>query len=236
MAMLLCELHAHTTWSDGALSVRELVDLYGRSGFDVLCVTDHAVPPGDFFLRSHRALDGGNWPAYLRAIGEEAERARELYDLLLVPGVELSENGESDETAHAVVLGLDGLVSLDDGVVAALRKASAAGAAVIAAHPYDLRGLPLSGGRPTRRLWREWQRLVGVVHRWELFNQNQLFPWVAEARLPAVASGDFHVERHLPGWKTLLPCLKDPRAVVDCLRSPARASLVPVAVEELIAA
>ena len=41
---LLCELHAHTTWSDGLLSVAELVDLYGRSGFDVLCVTDHALP------------------------------------------------------------------------------------------------------------------------------------------------------------------------------------------------
>ena len=25
---LLCELHAHTTWSDGALSVPALVDLY----------------------------------------------------------------------------------------------------------------------------------------------------------------------------------------------------------------
>ena len=40
---LLCELHAHTTWSDGALGLAELVDLYGRSGFDVLAVTDHTV-------------------------------------------------------------------------------------------------------------------------------------------------------------------------------------------------
>ena len=44
LAPLLCELHAHTTWSDGALSVRELADLYGRAGFDVLAVTDHSVP------------------------------------------------------------------------------------------------------------------------------------------------------------------------------------------------
>ena len=43
---LLCELHAHTTWSDGALSIRELVDLYGRRGFDVLSVTDHATRDG----------------------------------------------------------------------------------------------------------------------------------------------------------------------------------------------
>ena len=30
---LLCELHAHTTWSDGALGVRDVCDLYGRHGF-----------------------------------------------------------------------------------------------------------------------------------------------------------------------------------------------------------
>jgi histidinol phosphatase-like PHP family hydrolase len=41
---LLCELHAHTTWSDGALAPAELVDLYGRAGFDVLAITDHAQP------------------------------------------------------------------------------------------------------------------------------------------------------------------------------------------------
>jgi hypothetical protein len=38
---LACELHAHATWSDGELSVPELVDLHGRHGIDVLCVTDH---------------------------------------------------------------------------------------------------------------------------------------------------------------------------------------------------
>jgi len=43
---LLCELHAHTTWSDGVLTPAELVDLYGRCGFDVLAVTDHVVRNG----------------------------------------------------------------------------------------------------------------------------------------------------------------------------------------------
>jgi len=40
---LLCELHAHTTWSDGAFSIREICDLYGRRGFDVLAITDHTT-------------------------------------------------------------------------------------------------------------------------------------------------------------------------------------------------
>ena len=29
---LFCELHAHTQWSDGALTLPELVDLYGMNG------------------------------------------------------------------------------------------------------------------------------------------------------------------------------------------------------------
>lgn len=34
-ASLLCELHAHTTWSDGSLELEQVVDLYGLRGFDV---------------------------------------------------------------------------------------------------------------------------------------------------------------------------------------------------------
>jgi hypothetical protein len=42
-----------------------------------------------------------------------------------------------------------------------------------------------------------------------------------------VASGDFHRLEHLSSWKTLLPCLPGERAVVDYLRSPAPAHLLP---------
>jgi predicted metal-dependent phosphoesterase TrpH len=38
---LLCHLHGHTRWSDGALTLPELVNLCGQKGFDVFCVTDH---------------------------------------------------------------------------------------------------------------------------------------------------------------------------------------------------
>ena len=65
---LLCELHAHTTWSDGDLTVRELCDLYGRSGFDVLAVTDHTT-------RERREVHAGNHAAYLSEVVAEAEDA-----------------------------------------------------------------------------------------------------------------------------------------------------------------
>jgi hypothetical protein len=57
------------------------------------------------------------------------------------------------------------------------------------------------------------------VHRFELFNRTQVFGWVAEAALPAVATGDFHRPEHLTGWKTLVPGPRDEAAVVEYLRS-----------------
>jgi predicted metal-dependent phosphoesterase TrpH len=56
---LLRELHAHTRWSDGALTVAELVDLHGRSGFDGLCVTDHQRPVADRLIRDLQVTASG---------------------------------------------------------------------------------------------------------------------------------------------------------------------------------
>ena len=45
---LLCDFHVHTQWSDGRMSVREVVDLYGRTGrFDVIAITDHILMKRD---------------------------------------------------------------------------------------------------------------------------------------------------------------------------------------------
>lgn len=57
----------------------------------------------------------------------------------------------------------------------------------------------------TRRIARELGTFRPLVHRCELFNRHELFSWVAEAQLPAIASGDVHCAAHLASWKTLLP-------------------------------
>ena len=43
--MLLCDFHIHTNYSDGKLSVPEVVDFYGERGFDCICITDHLADP-----------------------------------------------------------------------------------------------------------------------------------------------------------------------------------------------
>ena len=219
---LLCELHAHTRWSDGVFTVAELVDLHGRSGFDVLGITDHVVRRDDPW-REHLGLDEhsvdqGSWDEYLADIEREAARAWRTYGLLVIPGLELTFNDDDPaEAAHAVALGLRSFVSVDDGIGEAMRTAAEAGAALVAAHPYGSEPAP-SSARLTQRFALD-ESLRGLAHRFELFNRNQLFGWVAEAGLPALATGDFHRPEHLLGWKTLLPSRHDVGAVVDYLRS-----------------
>ena len=208
---LLCELHAHTTWSDGALALRELVDLYGRRGFDVLAITDHAP-------REPRQVHTGNYDAYLREVRAEALRARELYDLLVIPGLELTyDDPDPRAAAHTVALGLRACVDVSSGLESALASARAHGAALVAAHPYspdDLatatRGTCAFAAQPA---------LAELVDRFELFNRHTYFGWVAAAGHPVIASGDFHRLEHFAGWKTMLPCAKDEQAVLEYLRS-----------------
>jgi len=217
---LLCELHAHTTWSDGILSVRELCDLYGRHGFDVLAVTDHTL------LRDHvQARDFG---AYVAEIGHEAERALGLYGLLVIPGLELThEPPEPEAAGHALAIGLHEFVGMGAGLEEALRAARAQGAALVAAHPYALDDA-LTGTRPTAAFATDPARWAPLLDRFELLNRDTVFPWVVEAGLPAVATGDFHEPSHFATWKTMLPCAKDEQAVVDYLRSDRPAYIVRV--------
>src|ERR1700712_5010860 len=139
-APLLCELHAHTTWSDGTQTIGQLVDAYGWAGFDGLLHPAHVFrsddpehPPGG----PPRHVHARNHGSYVLAIEIEAARARAQYDMLVLPGLELSYNDPDPlRAAHAVAVGLESFTGVDDGIERALREARRQGAALIAAHPY----------------------------------------------------------------------------------------------------
>jgi predicted metal-dependent phosphoesterase TrpH len=216
---LLCELHAHSTWSDGALTVPELVDLYGRAGFDVLAVTDHTTRD----LSAH--VGESSFAAYLTQIETEAERAERTYGLLVVPGLELTyDDPDPRRAAHALAIGLRTFTGVSDSLDEALTGARDAGAALVAAHPYpvaEARQAPRGTGRWAAEP--EWA--AEAVHRFELFNRHDVFAWVGRDRLPVIASGDFHRLEHLHTWKTLLHCAREEEAVVELLRSARPVSL-----------
>ena len=211
---LLAELHAHTTWSDGELSSRQVVDLYGRAGFDVLAITDHVVHSA---VAEHVRAE--RYGAYLEDLDAEAERARRRYGMLVVPGLELTvDDPDPRRAGHALAIGLREFVSVDEGLEAAMRTARAAGAALIGAHPYSL-AQAAESARGTAWFAENPDRAAQLVDRFELFNRDDRFEWIAQRQLPWVATGDFHHPDHLLSWKTLLECERTEGAVVTALRS-----------------
>ena len=230
---LLCELHAHTRWSDGALTVPELVDLYGRNGFDVLAVTDHVVRRDDPWLPPTgrcAACTRANHAYYLAELSAQAERARREYDLLLVPGLELTYNDpDPAAAAHAVAVGCRTFVGVDGGLDPALVQARAGGAALIAAHPYlQEAGAALTRSRDDALL----PRVARAPRRWSTAGSCSTAT-SCSAGSPSAASPPLRTATSTsPSTSTAgrrcCPASKDEDAVVDYLRSPRPAFLTRI--------
>src|SRR5512146_660876 len=109
--MLLADLHVHTNWSDGRLAPDEVVDLFGRTGHDVIAITDHVVNADSLLgALAHRlklSVTRARFGEYLADIEREARRAWDRYRMLVIPGCELTRNGVTGaRSAHALALGV----------------------------------------------------------------------------------------------------------------------------------
>jgi hypothetical protein len=220
--MLLADFHVHSTWSDGALPIPEVVDLFGRTGHDVIALSDHVVNSDSFLGKAAHGLrlsvTKENFDAYRAEIEREARRAWDTWGMLVLPGCELTRNAATGaRSAHALAIGLDRFVSADGPMEEVLTRARDAGAVTIACHPNE----QSDWFGNTFYLWKRRRELGALVDRWELACRWDLFPPVARARLPYVANSDFHRPEHLWAWKTLLTCEKSPAAVLAALRSTA---------------
>ncbi len=225
---LLCDFHVHTTWSDGRLSVREVVDLYGQTGrFDVIAITDHILMERDLLGRAGRLMSLGRrhfsvtqerFDDYLADIAAEAARARKLYGMLVVPGAEITQNRlRSRKNAHIIALNIKQWISADQSAREILEEIRRQGAFSIACHPHH---------RTTRRieistcfLWENRKDLVSLVDVWEAANRDDLFSVTSLKHYPYVASSDFHKAKHLYSWKTLLRCEKNWDAIAATMRA-----------------
>lgn len=225
---LLCDFHVHTKWSDGRLSLREVIDLYGQTGrFDVIAITDHILMDRDLLARAGRMITLGIkrysvtadcFDAYMADIVAEAKRARRLYDLLVIPGAEITQNHfRSRKNSHIVALNLTEYISADQPADDILKEIRRQGAFSIACHPHH---------RTTRRieistcyLWDNRKRLVELVDVWEAANRDDLFSVTSLKHYPYIANSDFHKAKHLYSWKTLLRCEKNWDAIAKTLRA-----------------
>jgi predicted metal-dependent phosphoesterase TrpH len=225
---LLCDFHVHTRWSDGRLSVREVVDLYGQTGkFDVIAITDHILMKKDLLARVGRMATLGRrnfglkeekFEEYLAEIRAEGKRALEQYGMLVIAGAEVTQNRLSGrKNSHIIALDIKKYISADQKADDILREIRRQGALSIACHPHH---------RTTRRieistcyLWDNRRELAGLVDVWEAANRDDLFSVTSLKHYPYVASSDFHKPKHLYSWKTLVRCDKNWPAIRKALRS-----------------
>jgi predicted metal-dependent phosphoesterase TrpH len=224
---LLCDFHVHTQWSDGKLTVAEVVDLYGQTGkFDVLAITDHILMKKDLLARAARIATLGrrafgvreaDFDAYLEDIDTQARRAWSQYGMLVVPGAEVTQNQlRGRKNSHIIALGIKKFISADQRADDILREIRRQGALSIACHPHH---------RTTRRieistcyLWDHRDELADLVDVWEAANRDDLFSVTSLKHFPYVANSDFHKPKHLYSWKTLIRCEKTWPAVKKALK------------------
>lgn len=224
MQWLYCDFHIHTTWSDGEYSPGEVVSLYGEAGFDVIAITDHLLDT-ESIRRSGRpvselsVMDSSEFRAYQEELWDAARSAWERYNMLLIPGVELTNN---TSRYHILALDIKAYISPDmtvEEIIACIRRQQGIS---VACHPYIRNH---SGDDPSFHLWENHERFVTMFDAWEVANRDDLFNVVGLKKFNYIANSDFHEERHLHSWKTLLQCEKNVESVKAAIRNNDRVSL-----------
>lgn len=218
--MMLCDFHIHTTFSDGSMEMRDAIDLFGQAGFDVISITDHVVNGdnvmGKFARRFNLSVRGDNFDEYLSLLKQEAERAWEKYEMLVMPGVEISKNYISeDRSAHLLILDIKEFIPACLDYEEIFMEAKEQQALIIACHPHHTQDLMT---KDTLFLWNNREKYAKYIDAWEIANRDDVFNVISLKKYPYIANSDFHKARHLYSWKTLLNCEKNADSVKNCIK------------------
>lgn len=224
---LLCDFHIHTNYSDGKLTVAEVVDYYGAHGFDCICITDHLADPrrliGKLARLSRLTIPPAQLGEYFEVIRREAARAWRRYGMLVMAGIEFNKDGYTPKTsAHLLGIGLNGPIDPDLDLPETIARIHAQSGLAVASHPHLMKS---EWGKNTLYLWENQEIFVPLLDAWEIANRDNLFSPVARKRLPFIANSDFHKPKHIYSWKTVLQCEKDVEAIKACIRDNQRVSI-----------
>jgi predicted metal-dependent phosphoesterase TrpH len=192
--------------------LRRTVDLFGQAGFDVISITDHVVNGdstiGKLANRFRFSVTEENFEQYLSALMHEAERARDKYGMLVIPGIEISKNYiSSDKSAHILIIDIKEFISACWSYEKIFLAAKEQGALIVACHPHH-----------TSDLWNNREKYAKYIDAWEVANRDDVFNVISLKKYPYIANSDFHKVRHIYSWKTLLNCKKDIDSVKQCIR------------------
>lgn len=217
--MFMADLHTHTTYSDGSLSLGSLVDFYGQLGFGAIAITDHLCEKSGITGRAAylagRTLTKDTFSQYMEEINEEAYRAWRQYGLLVIPGYEITKNTLSHRrSCHLLVLGTSEYLAPEDSVENICQNAKSLGALTIAAHPTHT-------GRfepQTYFLWDRRHLLADHIDAWEVASGPHYCEKVQASGLPVVASSDLHHPEQINSWKTVFDGSRSQQNVFDRIR------------------
>ncbi len=217
--MMICDFHVHSTFSDGKLSIPELIDFYGGRGFGAVAITDHICENRSFFGFAASYLEYTltpfNFSKYMQTLEEEAERAWFQYEMIVIPGFELSKNSWSNHrSAHILALVVSDFISSDGEILSLIHEIKSQGALVIAAHPVSTQKLEPQ----TYHLWSRREELAPLIDAWEVASGPYLFDEVLRSKLPKIASSDLHHPKQICSWKTILNCEKHPQAILEAIK------------------
>jgi hypothetical protein len=218
--MILADLHTHSLFSDGTMSIPELVDFYGQRGFGAIAITDHVCENTGIMGKAAKYLNltltEATFPIYLEIIRTEAIRAQNEYGMLVIPGIEISKNSFSNHrSAHLLALGVTEFISADGDIVEIARKIRRQGAICIAAHPVSTRKFE----KQTYHLWSRREELRHEIDAWEVASGPALFDEVLRSDLPLLASSDLHRPNQINSWKTIFHCERKETAILNAIRT-----------------
>jgi len=218
--MLLCDFHIHTNYSDGKLSLPEVVDFYGQRGFDCICITDHLADPrrliGKLAGLSNFTLGKDQLEEYFDVCERERQRAWRKYDMLVMTGIEFNKDGYTKKTsAHLLGIDLKTPVSAALDLPETIAQIHSQEGLAVASHPHLMKS---EWGKNTLYLWENLDRFAPLIDAWEIANRNNIFTPIGLKRLSFLANSDFHKPKHIYSWKTLLHCEKEASAVKECIR------------------
>ncbi len=223
----LCDFHIHTNYSDGRLTLPEVVDFYGRRGFDCICITDHVADPrrliGKFSELLNFTIACDQLDEYFDMLERERRRAWRKYDMFLMAGLEFNKEGFTKKTSgHLLGLDLKAPITPSLGFVEIIAQIHSQGGLAVAAHPHVMKS---EWGKNTLFLWENQEVFAPIIDAWEIANRNNIFTPVGLKRFAFLANSDFHKPKHIYSWKTLLHCDKDPEAIKQCIRRNEHISL-----------
>jgi hypothetical protein len=220
MRKFWADLHVHSNFSDGKLTIPQLVDFYGERKFGAIAITDHICENNTFFGLAANylkyTLTPATFPIYMEILKSEAVRAWKTYQMVVIPGFEISKNSwRNHRSAHVLGLGIQEYISAEGDIAEILTAIRGQNALTIAAHPVSTGKFE----KQTYHLWDRRKELAPLIDAWEVASGPVIFEQVLKSGLPMIANSDLHHPGQIRSWKTLFSCDRTQDAILEAVRT-----------------